>query len=111
MQFFPAPKAELFFNTLYYQGDGIITDLSLNPSAGPGQGAGLDFGLLSDNLAQFSNLDVQRYVVGLGLNYSFTEAFLLSALVEYNRYDDNDPYLYNASGKYTRIGAGINWLF
>lgn len=81
MQFYPAPKAELFVNTLYYQGDGIITDLNLNPSEGPKQGAGLNFDLLSENLAQFSNLDVQRYVIGFGLNYSFTEAFLLSALV------------------------------
>jgi hypothetical protein len=111
LQFFPAPKAELFFNTLYYQGDAIISDLSLNPSEGPGQGAGLNFDLLSDNLAQFSNLDVQRYVIGFGLNYSFTEAFLLSALLEYNRYDDNTPYLFDTTGRYTRVGAGINWLF
>ncbi len=111
MQFFPASKAEVFFNTLYYKGDAVITDLSLNPSAGPKVGAGLDFDLLSENLSQFSDLAVERYVIGGGLNYSFTEAFILSALLEYNRYDDNEVYLYNATGKYTRLGLGVNWVF
>jgi hypothetical protein len=56
-------------------------------------------------------LAVKRYVIGGGLNYSFTEAFILSALLEYNRYDDNEAYLYNATGKYTRLGLGVNWVF
>jgi hypothetical protein len=111
LQFFPVPKVELFTNGLWFQGDGVISDVRFNPSSGPGQGAGLDFDMLSENLSSFSDLDITRYVMGGGLNYRFNQEFVLTSLLEYNKYDDKAPYLFDATGKYLMFHLGLNWFF
>ena len=111
LQMFPVQKVEVFLNGLYFKGDGVISDVAINPSAGPGQGAGLDFDMLSENIAGFSDLDVTRSVFGGGLNYSFNEAWTLTSLLEYNDYNDKAPYLFDATGDFLTFHLGVNWFF
>jgi hypothetical protein len=108
---YPVPKVELFVNGLYFKGDGIISDVNLVNDSGYGPGAGLDFDMLSENIAGFSDLDVTRSVFGGGVNYSFTEAWVLTSLLEYNDYKDSAPYLFDASGDFLAFHLGVNWFF
>lgn len=106
-----SPRLELFGNVLWTSGVASIYGLNYEPGALKPVLGGLDYQLMSATYSGFSNLKVRQGVQGIGANYRLSQALVLQGSLELNQYDDRDPYLFDATGRYVTFSAGLNWLF
>ncbi len=111
LQIFPSSRLEIFANTLYNRGNGAITDFGYDAGALTSTLVGLDYALQSQSFSGFSDLDMNRFDQVFGFNYRLTNELMLTAFGDYANYDDNEPWLYDATGKFFNFYAGVNWIF
>lgn len=111
MQLRATNRLELFGNLLWTRGTAAIHGLDYDPGALEPLLAGLDYRLMSSTFSGFSNLDLRQFERSVGANYRLSDDLILQGVFEWNRYDDRDPYLFNATGRYVSFVAGLNWVF
>jgi hypothetical protein len=111
LQVFPSARAEVFATTYYNRGTGSIDGFGYDAGTLTSQLPGLDYALQSSSFSGFSNLNIDRFSQIVGVNYRLTNELALSAFGEYSKYDDQDPWLYDSTGRYVNFFAGVNWLF
>lgn len=111
VQAYPTSRLEIFANTAVNQGAASITDFSYDAGALTGPLFGLDYPLQSASMAGFSNLRLNRVSQTVGVNYRMTKELVFNTMFVYDSHDDREPWLYDATGRYTNFYAGISWLF
>jgi hypothetical protein len=111
VQVFPHARLEIFANTMYNRGAATIRGFDY--SAGPLAALmpGLDFEVQSRTFAGFSDLDVRRIGQTVGFTWRLSDNLAVTTLADYSRYDDREPWLYDATGRYLNVFAGVNWIF
>jgi hypothetical protein len=88
-----------------------IQDVSFEPGPLEPILVGLDFRLMNQAFAGFSDLDIKYLMQNVGVNYRLNNNLVLNSALIYNRYRDNAPYLYDTTGRYFTAVAGLNWVF
>jgi hypothetical protein len=111
VQVFPHARLEVFATTTYNQGRASIRGFDY--SAGPLAALlpGLDYELQSRTFAGFSNLDIRRIGQTAGFTWRVSDSLAVNAMADYSRYEDRDPWLYDATGRYFNVFAGVSWIF
>jgi hypothetical protein len=115
LQFLAGPRAEVFATTMYNKGTASIRDFvydasNIIPGAALPAGA-LDFTLMSSSFAGFSNLDVRSFTQTVGVNVRLTSNVVLNSSLSISDLKDQQPYLYDTTGKRIGFVAGVNWIF
>ncbi len=96
---------------LYTRGTAAIDQLNYDPTLLSRPIAGLDFVLMSESFSDFSDLR-QRYATGLaGANVKVTPNLVFNGTIEYRDYQDEQPYLFDTTGKRWTGVAGITWVW
>jgi len=105
----PREGVELYGNVLYYTGTAASFDINLDSSNLVKQPGGMDYDLFNEVVPGFSDLDVTQLSVVFGTNYQLDERWLIHGMGGYNDYGDNDPYLFDTTGRrfFVQIGAGV----
>jgi hypothetical protein len=112
LQFLAGPRAELFATTMYNKGTATVTDFRYDSSnILPSQHAGLDFALMSSSFAGFSDLNFRSFSQTVGVNFSVTGNVTLNTALSISDLKDDQPYLYDTTGKRVSFLAGVNWVF
>jgi hypothetical protein len=111
VQVYPSARLELFANTAVNTGAASITDFSYDAGALTGPLFGLDFPLQSSSMSGFSNLRLNRTSVSAGANYRFSQHLVLNTMLVYENFRDDEPWLYDATGKFLNVYAGVSYLF
>lgn len=112
LQFLVGPRAEVFATTLYNKGTASITGFNYDASnIVPVQAAGLDFPLMSATFAGFSDLEYTSLTQTVGINVRVTGNVLLNTMLSFSDLKDDQPYLYDTTGKRLGFFAGLNWIF
>jgi hypothetical protein len=111
LQVFPSSRMEIFANTSYNSGTASITDFNYDAGALTGVLFGLDYPLHSASMTGFSNLKVSRVTQTLGLNYRLSNQLVLNTMFVYDDNSDDEPWLYDSTGKYVNFFAGISYIF
>lgn len=111
VQAYPTSRLEIFANTAVNTGSASITDFSYDAGALTGVLFGLDFPLQSASMSGFSNLKLNRVSQSVGVNYRMTKDLVLNTMLVYENYDDQEPWLFDATGRYVNVYAGISWIF
>jgi hypothetical protein len=111
LQFVPTPRAQVFANTLWLTSAGRIGGFTYDPGALAPLLVGLDYPLMAQSFPDLSDLDVGRFVQTAGVNLRLANAVVLTSTLEFNRYDDSAPWLFDASGRYVTFTTGLNWVF
>ena len=111
LQIFPNSRTEIFANTSYNSGRASITDFGYDAGALTGVLFGLDYPLHSASMSGFSNLKISRVTQTVGLNYRLSNQFVLNGLLAYDNNQDDEPWLYDSTGKYVNVFAGISYIF
>ncbi len=106
---FPNDELELYGNVHYYTGTAGSFDINLDSSNLVRQPLGMDYDLFNEVVAGFSDIDVDQVSLAFGGNYRFTDSWLINAMGGYDDFGDNDPYLFNTTGRrfYFQLGAGL----
>ena len=73
--------------------------------------SGLDFVMMSDNFASFSDLDVREVVQAVGTNVRVTDNLIWNVSFRYHDYQDDQPYLYDTTGRRLSYSTGFSWIF
>jgi hypothetical protein len=115
LQFLAGPRAEVFATTMYNAGTATIRDFVYNSSniiPGTAAPAGaLDFPLMSASFAGFSNLDFRTFSQTVGVNVRVTGNVVVNTAVSISDLKDDQPHLYDTTGKRVSFLAGVNWVF
>jgi hypothetical protein len=111
VQVYPNSRLEIFANTAFNNGTGSITDFDYDAGALTGALFGLDYALQSASMSGFSNLKLNRLSQTVGFNYRMTGNLMLNTMFVYENYDDDEPWLYDATGSYVNFYAGVSWIF
>lgn len=85
--------------------------MNYDPGALKSRLVGLDFELMNTAFPTFSDLRVRQLVQTAGVNIRLTDDLVLNTMLVFNDYNDEQPYLYDATGKYLTFAAGVNWVF
>ena len=72
---------------------------------------GLDFVMMSDNFAGFSDLDLREVVQALGANVRVGNSLIWNFTFRYHDYQDAQPYLYDTTGRRLSYSTGVRWVF
>ncbi|MEW6321096.1 MAG: hypothetical protein AB1635_08405 [Acidobacteriota bacterium] len=88
-----------------------IDGFSYDPGALAPLLTGLDFTLMASAFGGFSDLDTRQFVQNAGVNVRVSHDVILYGVVELNRFTDRQPYLFDATGRYATLGAGLHWVF
>ncbi len=83
----------------------------VRPDDPAGQPAGLDFIMQSNAMPGFSALDLKQVSQTVGFNFKAADRVLVHGLFEYDDFDDDTAYLYNATGRHVSFMAGFSWIF
>lgn len=110
-QVYSGSRVELFANTVFTRGAATIFGLNYDPAALAGPTPGLDWDLMSQNFGIYSGLDVKYLSQVLGLNIKVADNLVLNTALEYHDYKDEQPYLYDATGRRVTSFAGLTWLW
>ena len=115
LQFLAGPRAEVFATTMFNKGTATIKDFvydasNIIPGTALPTGA-LDFTLMSSSFAGFSNLDVRSFTQTVGVNVRLTSNVVLNSSLSISDLKDQQPYLYDTTGKRIGFVAGVNWIF
>ena len=105
------PRAQVIANGFWTSSIASIYGLNYDPGTLAPSLVGLDYGLMSQTMGSFSDLAIDQYVQSVGANYRISDRALLNATVEFNKYDDRQPYLFDATGRYVSFAAGVTWQF
>ena len=108
---FPTPRLEIFSNTAFNDGRASITGFDYTAGALTGPLFGLDYPLHSSSMAGFSNLKIRRISETAGANYRVTNNLVVNGTLMFDDYNDNEPWLYDTTGRYLNFYAGISWIF
>lgn len=94
---------------LYYTGTAGSFDINLDSSNLVQQPLGMDYELFSDAVAGYSDLDVNQLSLVFGANYRLADGWVLNGMGGYNDYGDEDPYLFDTTGRrfYLQFGAAL----
>ena len=111
VQAYPTPRLEIFANTAVNTGAASITDFSYDAGALTGPLFGLDYPLQSASMSGFSNLKLSRVSQSVGFNYRVTQHLVLNTMFVFENYDDAEPWLYDATGRYANFYTGVSWIF
>ena len=112
LQFLAGPRAEVFATTMFNKGTTTIKDFTYDASnIVPYQHAGLDFTMMSASFAGFSNLDYRSLTQTVGINYRVTGHVVVNTALSISDLNDQQPYLYDTTGKRVGFVAGVNWVF
>jgi hypothetical protein len=111
LQVFPSSRVEVFATSAYNSGHASIKDFGYDAGALTGVLFGLDYPLQSASMAGFSNLKIARFTQTVGLNYRMNDRFVLNGLLSYDNNQDDEPWLYDSTGKYVNVFAGISYVF
>lgn len=100
---------EVYGNILYYTGTAGSYDINLDSSNLIKQPGGMDYDLFNESIAGYSDIDVDQLSLVLGTNYRFTDSWVINGIGGYNNYGDNDPYLFDTTGRrfYVQFGAAL----
>ncbi len=96
---------------MWNRGAGSIFGFSYDPSTLIAQPTGLDYQLMSSAFSSFSDLRIRRLMHTAGFNYRLRDDVVLSSAIGYQRYDDHQPYLVDATGRFLTFTGGLNWVF
>jgi hypothetical protein len=66
---------------------------------------------MSDSFSGFSDLDVREIVQSVGFNYRVTDSVVWNSVFEYHDYRDDQPYLYDTTGRRLTYFTGLSWIF
>jgi hypothetical protein len=83
---------------------------SLDSTKVPGIPPGFDYKVVSD-LGNYSKLDIRWWNVEAGLRQTLRNRFLMDYAVTYQDYNDNQPYLFDTTGKNWGFVIRANWMF
>jgi hypothetical protein len=111
VQVFASPRLELFANTSFNDAQASIDGLAYDPSVLAGPTPGLDWNLMSASFSDFSDLRFRQVVQSAGFRYRLSDELMLNGLVEYNDFEDRQPYLFDTTGRRVGYWLGVNWLF
>jgi hypothetical protein len=111
VQVFPNDRVEFFANTSYNLGTASITDFDYSAGNLTGVLFGLDYPLQSASMSGFSNLKITRFTQTLGVNYRLSNQLVLNTMFVLDDNDDDEPWLYDSSGRYVNFFAGVSWIF
>lgn len=115
LQFLAGSRTEIFATTMYNSGKATIQDFvydSSNIIPGTALPAGaLNFPLMSESFAGFSDLDYRNITQTLGVNVRLSNSVLLNTMFYLGDLNDATAYLYDATGKRVGFSAGVNYIF
>lgn len=66
---------------------------------------------MARSFAGFSNLDVREVVQAIGANVRVTDNLIWNVSFRYHDYRDDQPYLYDTTGRRVSYATGFRWLF
>ena len=94
---------------MYYTGTAGSFDINLDSSDLIKQPGGMDYDLFNEAVPGYSDLDVNQLSLVLGTNYRLNDGWVINGMGGYNDYGDNDPYLFNTTGRrfYMQVGAAL----
>lgn len=72
---------------------------------------GLDFNLMNESFAGFSDLRLRQLVHSAGLTYRLSQNLLVNGAIEYHDYRDDQPYVFDTTGRRVFTYAGVSWIF
>jgi hypothetical protein len=72
---------------------------------------GLDFNLMNASFAGFSDLRIRQIVHAAGFTYRLNENLLLNGALDYHDYRDDQPYIFDTTGRRVFTYAGLSWVF
>jgi hypothetical protein len=101
----------VFASSTYNRGDATISGLDYNASALGAPLPGLDFDLMNASFAGFSDLRIRQVVHAAGFTYRLTPNLLLNGALEYHDYRDDQPYVFDTTGRRVFTYAGLSWVF
>jgi len=104
-------RVDLFANLVWTRNRAAIEGLEYEPGPLEAQLVGLDYRLMSSAFSGFSDLKIGQFVQTAGVHYRLSERVVLTGTVEVNRYDDREPYLFDATGRYVSFAAGLQFVF
>lgn len=111
IQAYPTPRAEVFANLAWNGSDATITEFAYDGGEYAAQLVGLDYALQSATMASYSNLEFTRVGVNGGMNFRVSNPLVVNVTLDYSKYDDKQPYLFNVTGRYLQVFGGVTWLF
>jgi hypothetical protein len=111
VNFLPRDGVEVYGNVLYYAGTAGSFDIDLDSRNLIKQPGGMDYDLFSEAVAGYSDLDVNQLSLILGTNYQLDDRWILHGMGGYNDYGDNDPYLFDTTGRrfFLQLGAALSF--
>lgn len=62
-----------------------------------------------DEMDDFSDLEMSTIEVGLSANYHITDKLMLNFNFNYDKFEDDEYYIYDGDGSITYIGFGIQY--
>lgn len=111
VQVYPSARAEVYANLTWNRASASIRDFAYDGGEYAAQLVGLDFALHSATMASYSDLKFSRTGVNGGLSYRIGAPLVLNVGFDLGRYDDAQPFLFDATGRYVQAFAGLTWLF
>jgi hypothetical protein len=111
LQVYPSSRVEVFANTTFNSGVSSITDFGYDAGALTGPLFGLDYPLHSSSMSGFSNLDIRWFSQVVGANVRVTNNLVVNGILTYQDNNDDEPWLYDTTGKFLNVYAGISWIF
>ncbi len=98
-------------NSTFNRGTAAIAGVNFDAGALATPLRGLDFNLMNATFADFSDLRIRQLVHAAGFTYRLSGNLLANGSVEYHDYRDEQPYLFDATGRRVFTYAGLTWMF
>lgn len=111
LQVLPSDRLELFATTTINSASATIEGFSYNPGPLTSSLGGLDYVLHSQTMAGYSDLDFKRIGQTAGLHYRLTRSLMATGALDYAKYDDEEPYIVDVTGRRLSVYAGLSWVF
>jgi hypothetical protein len=110
-QVLPSDRLEVFATTTINSATASIEGFSYDPGPLTSSLAGLDYALHSETMAGYSNLEFLRIGQTAGFHYRLTRNLMATGALDYAKYDDEEPYIVDATGRRFNLYAGLSWVF
>ncbi|MCL4813450.1 MAG: hypothetical protein KJ061_13240 [Vicinamibacteraceae bacterium] len=111
VQIMPSDRLELFATTTINSASATIENFSYDAGSLTSSLNGLDFALHSQTMAGYSDLDFKRIGQTAGFHYRVTRNLMATGALDYARYDDDEPYLVDVTGRRLSVFGGLSWIF
>lgn len=96
---------------MFTRANAAIYGLNYDPSTLAGPTPGLDWQLMSENFGSYSGLRTEYLSQVLGVNVKMADNLVLNTAAEYHEYRDEQPYLFNTTGRRVTTFVGFTWLW